>query len=296
VRGLVERAGWALAGALALALLATLAGIVDAGPLDPPGPPGPTDSVKLPGTPISSLPFTIDSPGYYYLTRNLASFSGQHISIDADNVTLDLNGFTLFNVQASSDGIASVNVNVTYESLTVRNGVISNWANGISLPNFVSSVFEDLRVTHNSNTGIYIGSGNVVRRTVVTYNQTGLEIKQRGEAWGGWVTDSDIRKNTTGLVLRANNQHVVGNVVGVNTEGLAVQSRFNEVIDNDIIGNTMGLRMYNMADVGDTTVARNRFIRNDTAVQDNGSNNKIGTFVGGDASITATNPWSNVVY
>ncbi len=39
---ITNRLGWGIAGALAIALLATLGGVIYAGPLDPPAPPAPT--------------------------------------------------------------------------------------------------------------------------------------------------------------------------------------------------------------------------------------------------------------
>ena len=73
------------------------------GPLTPPGVPVPTmktldqiDSKLEKRTPIEALPFTISAPGSYYVTGNLTGVAGQHgITIDADNVTLDLGGFEL---------------------------------------------------------------------------------------------------------------------------------------------------------------------------------------------------------
>jgi len=43
-------------------------------------------------TPIA-VPTTISSPGQYVVTRNIASGVGTIITIDADDVDLDLNGF-----------------------------------------------------------------------------------------------------------------------------------------------------------------------------------------------------------
>lgn len=69
------------------------------GSLTPPGQPAPTmktlDQIE-PRTPISALPFSISSPGSYYLTGNLtATADGASITVSADDVMIDLNGFTL---------------------------------------------------------------------------------------------------------------------------------------------------------------------------------------------------------
>src|SRR5262245_25481316 len=68
------------------------------GALTPPGAPAPTMKTLAqiePRTPISSAPFTISSPGSYYLTTNVTVSTGDAITITVNNVTLDLNGFTI---------------------------------------------------------------------------------------------------------------------------------------------------------------------------------------------------------
>ena len=68
------------------------------GSLTPPGAPAPTMKTLNqiePRTPISSLPFTISSSGSYYVTGNLGITGQNGITINQDNVTLDLGGFTL---------------------------------------------------------------------------------------------------------------------------------------------------------------------------------------------------------
>src|ERR1700754_4001390 len=91
---------------IGLAGVGALAAMAKAGPLDPPvGPLSPTgrtlDDIynKVPATgaadgriPLAST--IISAPGSYVLTGNIAS-SGSAMTINADNVTLDLNGFTL---------------------------------------------------------------------------------------------------------------------------------------------------------------------------------------------------------
>src|SRR5215469_11158743 len=88
--------------ALALALFLTLNVQIDGfaqGSLTPSGPPAPTMltlSQVEPRTPIASLPFTVSTPGSYYVTGNLTAAVNQNgILVATDNVTIDLNGFTL---------------------------------------------------------------------------------------------------------------------------------------------------------------------------------------------------------
>ena len=75
------------------------------GDLTPMAGPSPTmktlDQVE-PRTPISSLPYTIQSGGSYYLTRSLNS-SSQGIVINVSNVTLDLMGFTISGDSGGND-------------------------------------------------------------------------------------------------------------------------------------------------------------------------------------------------
>src|SRR5438270_4345686 len=103
----IYKAGWVTAGVLALLVVAALAGVARGGPLDPPGPPASTQPQVEPRTPISALPFTISQPGSYFLTQNLtASAGGDGITVLADNVTIDLNGFALTGIAGSASAIS----------------------------------------------------------------------------------------------------------------------------------------------------------------------------------------------
>jgi parallel beta-helix repeat protein len=99
------------------------------GPLTPPGTPAPTmkslDQIEA-RTPISSLPFVISAPGSYYLTKNLSVSTGTNaIEISANEVTLDLNGFTLSSTASPAVGTAIFLTNANGNSdVTIRNGFI----------------------------------------------------------------------------------------------------------------------------------------------------------------------------
>ena len=76
-------------------------------------------------TPISSVPYTINQPGSYYLSRNLTMTADSNgITVKADNVTIDLMGFTLKGRgTGEKDGI-TMNGRSNVE---VRNGTVENW-------------------------------------------------------------------------------------------------------------------------------------------------------------------------
>ena len=84
-------------------------------------------------TPIASLPYTISSAGNYYLTQNLtySGAAGNAITVNASNVTIDLNGYQLVcaNSSYSTWGIYANNVS----NVSVKNGAIAGFAFGIEL-------------------------------------------------------------------------------------------------------------------------------------------------------------------
>lgn len=90
-------------------------------------PPGPIDVSGRFGTRcgINALPFTIDQCGSYFLTGCLTGTPGMDgITIQADDVTLDLNGFTLIGVPGSGN---AVTVQPGQKNTKVENGTVQGW-------------------------------------------------------------------------------------------------------------------------------------------------------------------------
>lgn len=108
-------------------LMSTLS-ILAQGPLAPTGAPGPTmkslDQIEA-RTPIASAPFTITTSGSYYLTKSVSVASGDAITINANDVTLDLNGFTISSTNPNPVTGTGILIGSSLHNITISNGHIS---------------------------------------------------------------------------------------------------------------------------------------------------------------------------
>lgn len=168
--------------------LGTTTAVLAQGNLTPPGPPAPTMKSLAqvePRTPISSLPFTINNPGSYYLTANLTGVSPTNgITVAANNVSVDLNGFALVGATGSVNGITTRG---SATNLIVRNGNISGWGQyGIlaSAASSPDSLCERLTIANCGNGGIWISGGTVSDCTIVSCAGNGIQIGTAGTISG----------------------------------------------------------------------------------------------------------------
>ncbi len=161
-----------LVALMAAAIITMLATGAYGGPLDPTGAPASTDGIRGPGTPISSLPFPINAPGYYYVTRSLTGGPAQHgITINVSNVTVDLGGFTIGGGAGPGNGIY---VPGGPRNIVIRNGALRAWDRAIFAPNTTDSRIDNVQASSNSG-GIVIGAHSQISDCNASLN-TGIGI------------------------------------------------------------------------------------------------------------------------
>lgn len=152
--------------------------------LPPDGPIGPTmkplDQVE-PRTPITMLPYEIGASGSYYLVQDMtvpASSGG--IDVDADNVTIDLNGFAIRGeVKTNTYGIT---LSGSRSNVTVRNGRLGNLFIAIDLRGAQNHEctgcrVENVQVTDTDSIGIVVeDQSEVVNCTVLRPDFWGIAV------------------------------------------------------------------------------------------------------------------------
>jgi parallel beta-helix repeat protein len=129
------------------------------------------------GTKITTVPYTISSPGFYYLGNNLDhTGTGFAIFINSNEVTLDLMGFRVIGPGPSCDK----GIYVTGENVEVRNGSVRNFNRGIYSAG-TSHRLANLKIS-NCGLGIYLNSsyGSIITNCQAYNNTNGITVNGSG--------------------------------------------------------------------------------------------------------------------
>ena len=221
--------------------------------------------------PISSIPFIISESGSYYLTQNLTMLSSTSdgIEVRADNVTIDMMGFTLEGATNSQNGI---NLD-TQNNVVIYNGTIINFPWAAIYQNSATpgnhAFVENVRVVENGYTTQYpsaypaialTGSDNVVS-AVYAINNTADGIRVGPTSV---VKDSTSTNNGKDGITVGISSSALNNIVANNQEWGLIGGWGSAIIGNTVYSNNQGqatnsggLRVFRGSQVENNTVYNN---------------------------------------
>lgn len=216
-----------------------------AGPLSPPlGPVAPTlktlsevepriaiNATNTPGT--ASETFLITQPGSYYLTSNITmSPSKNAIAISTNDVTIDLNGYTITGV---TNGFFSIVAYNAVERITVRNGSFRSSPNNVIILGN-DSLVENVSINqpNAAANAITVGNRGVVRNCRIFGGSTAVVVGNQSLI-EGLTADSVVTgvfaSTNTGVTVRDSTftQVTPGSGSGITASNRlsVLRSRFN---------------------------------------------------------------------
>jgi nitrous oxidase accessory protein NosD len=191
----------------------------------------PVDSTHTPGN--GTALFIISQPGSYYLTGNVTGVSGKHgIVISADNVALDLNGFSMTGPGTTQNGVDCG----TQKNLVLRNGTIRSWANGVNSAVSATKLrIEKIRAASNATSGVTVGTNCAIVDCLFDASGTTAITTQAGAI----VQNCQVSGSTTGISVAQNSLisgcHLTANGLGI---GLGANSIVSgcEIVSNTATG------------------------------------------------------------
>jgi len=230
------------------------------GPLAPSGPPAPMmktlDQVesRIPITVISGN-YTITNPGSYYLTENLM---GQPpvtgLVVNASNVTIDLNGYSLIgSTNTSPNNAPGIAVATDAHNVVICNGGIELWQSGIiglgtnlTVRNIHCSnnAFDGLRAgkfsqisdcffNYNLRDGVFVDNNSLVESVVANTNGYGIVVGTNSLV-KNCVSGNNVNH---GIRLIGQGGRVSDCVANKNNIGISVDGDQCTIVDNTCVGN-----------------------------------------------------------
>jgi hypothetical protein len=186
------------------------------------------------------FPVTISVPGSYRLTSNLTvTTTANGIEVRANEVTIDMGGFTLAGSGVGRNGIASFN-----RSMKVEHGTVRGFTNdGVrSIAQFLT--VSDMVITANGRNGVFADFSGGIDAGAVSFAR---------------VVDSNVSANNGYGVSCGRHCHVEGSMVssnvlvGIYFAGRSAMALGNSVTDNGGHGILFG----SFGGAGNNTVAAN---------------------------------------
>lgn len=225
--------------------------------------------------PISSLPYTITQSGSYYITGDLTS-TGDGITVEADNVTIDLMGYSLVGDHAGMDD-DGVFMNGRF-NVEVRNGTVTNFSYGIR--GWTSSdrnhrVIEVRAVGHVFDGIDLSGYGHLVKDCSTSDNNfNGIHAGSSSMVTGNTSYNNDLNG-----IVAGEGSTVIGNTAN-NNESRGISAQDGSTVTGNIAYNNGTRGIY--ANDGSTVTGNTAY-----------NNAYDGIYVGGASTVTGNTACHN---
>ena len=220
------------------------------GSLTPPGFPAPTMKTLAqiePRTDLMTVPsdanaqFVITQPGSYYLSANVYVTNKPAIQISTNNVSIDLNGFTIYCVAGNYSGIYNYSA---CDGIRIANGNLINWTRAVNffaLGTVTNAVFEHVQMTGNTNSsgyGIQTGEGAIITDCRFA-NFTGKAIFTGDNS----LIQSCQIKGCVGGILTGSHSIVKDCLLRDNTGNYGIQTiSYSLISNNEVLSSGTGIR------------------------------------------------------
>lgn len=208
--------------------------------------------------------YSITLPGVYQLGGNAVSTAAIAITITADNVTLNLGGFTL----SGSDPANQTGISVKGSNVTILNGTIQGFSlNGLYISGSDLITLDHLTVIKNGNPNFDPSAG--LSAGGILYNTTNIQVfnSKFDENYG-------VGLNGSGL-----------------TNLLIDHCNFDGNLNSNTVAGIFPFSAYGLLIIASATAGASNevTILNSTANENNALNTCFGFFVAGGSSITLEN-------
>ncbi|MFZ5453981.1 MAG: right-handed parallel beta-helix repeat-containing protein [Thermodesulfobacteriota bacterium] len=186
------------------------------------------------GTQITSVPYTITSPGLYCLSRNLtySNSTGYAITVTVSGVTLDLMGFSLSGNGKNSYTTTGIFVNAELEGVEIRNGTVTSFGGyGIFTQGCKGVRLIGLRVQDNGGMGVRIQGSNHLAMGCSFLDNGGI-----GATIGQSLIKGNQAYGNTGGLHISSGSVISGNVC-LNNSAIGISTGTGcSVLDNSVMG------------------------------------------------------------
>jgi hypothetical protein len=180
------------------------------------------------------FPVTLSRPGAYRLTGSLQVPANKDgISIAAESVTLDLNGFQITGRTLAANAVVET---APHSGATIRNGTIAAFKGDAIRSTGMLWTVEDMRVFFNGGHGITAGHLLTVRDSVLWNNKlTGITAVN----WASILNSTVVASGSHGIDCD-NHCLISGNMIsqnGIGSTAAGVNASLSTVLGNTISGN-----------------------------------------------------------